>query len=201
MSSVSRDLPLKTSWTLYDHEKGTKTDYEKNTRMVGNFDNVIDFWSYFNSVPGPSSLFFQKETGKPYYMFNGKKREIASISLFRTGIEPRWEDPKNTNGSDLSLRKFYNKDMTPVVFLDNLWLFLSMACVGEQFTNSDTITGIRCIDSSIIASSKPLYRIELWFSDTKDITIRNKLEKEFINFLKLSTNDKLSYSEHNLNDI
>ena len=119
---LKQSLKLQTSWTLYDHEKSTNTDYDKSTRKIGSFDNIIDFWTFFNTVPGPSSLFFQKETGKPYYIFNEKKREIASISLFRTGVEPKWEDPKNIKGSEISLRKFYNKDLAPIIFLDNLYL-------------------------------------------------------------------------------
>jgi len=196
---LRKSLKLGTSWTIYDHEKSTNTDYDKSTRVIGSFDNIIDFWSYFKVLPGPSSLFFQKETGKPYYMYNNKKREVASISLFRTGVEPKWEDPQNINGSEISLRKFYNKDLPPIIFLDNLWLNLAISCIGEQFLRSEEITGCRVVDSSLVASGKPLYRIELWFKDQKKQDEIDTLDRQFKTFLKLTTNDKLTYNPREKN--
>ena len=195
---LKNSLKLTTSWTLYDHEKSTNTDYDKSTRKIGSFDNILDFWSIFNTVPGPSSLFFQKETGKPYYMYNDKKREVASLSLFRSDIEPKWEDPKNINGSEFSLRKFYNKDLAPIIFLENLWLNLAVACIGEQFFKAEDITGCRVVDSSLVSSGKPLYRIELWFYSQKTQDEIDILDKQFKLFLKLTINDKLSYQLHKL---
>ena len=197
---LKKSLKFETSWTFYDHEKSTNTDYDKSTRMIGSFDNIIDFWSFFNNIPGPSSLFYQKEHGKPYYIYKDKKREISSISLFRSGIEPKWEDPKNINGSEISLRKFYNKDLPPIVFLDNLWLNLIVSCIGEQFSKSEDITGCRVVDSSIIISGKPLYRIELWFSSQKTPEEINQLDLQFKSFLKLTSNDKLLYNIHEITE-
>ena len=49
---------------------------------------------------------------KPYYENdNGNGiREVSSISLFRKGILPKWEDPKNVNGGEFALRRFFKKN-------------------------------------------------------------------------------------------
>jgi hypothetical protein len=193
IESLAENLPLNDTWLFYDHTKTSNTDYETGTRILGTFDNVYDFWEYYNKLPGPSSLFYQTEYSKPYYMYGNKKREVSSISLFRRNIQPKWEDPKNKHGGELSLRKFYVDENTfnkPIQYLDNLWLLLCMAVVGEQFRHSEKITGIRVVDSS---NNTPLYRIELWFSE---IGLKDSFEQDLRKVLKLSLKDTLQFTSH-----
>ena len=190
---------LRSSWVLYDHIKSGETDYDKCTRIIGTFDNIESFWILFNNLYGPSDLFFQKEIGKPYYIIPKKddlseqKREISALSMFRSNILPKWEDPQNIVGGELSLKKFFSKDMSIIKYLDHLWLNTAMLCIGEQFTNSEKITGIRVVDSSVAATGKQLFRIEIWFNDP---SMKDILENEFRSMLNLDKNDKISYVSH-----
>jgi len=52
-----------------------------NLKHLIEFDTVEDFWSVWNVLIAPSKL----ATGSNYHMF-------------RTGIEPKWEDPVNARG-------------------------------------------------------------------------------------------------------
>jgi hypothetical protein len=190
---VNFKMKLNDTWVIYDHAKSSNHDYDESTRKIGSFDTIEGFWSFFNNLPKPSNLFYQSDTGKPYYTFNNDKREIASISLFRDGVEPKWEDPRNRDGGEVMLRKFYRRGIAPVEYLDTLWESLAMGCIGEQFRNSDTITGIRVVDSSITESDKPLYRIEMWFSD---LAYEKTLEDDFKTILNLPENDRIHIKHH-----
>lgn len=186
-------MKLNDTWIIYDHEKSDNQNYEKSTRKIGEFNTINGFWSFFNNIPKPSDLFYQRDTGKPFYNYNNEDREVASISMFRDGVLPEWEDPRNKHGGEIILRKFFRKGVAPVEYLDFLWETLAMGCVGEQFINSDNITGIRVVDSSMVNDDKPLYRIELWFSN---LDFKDSLEKDFKKILALPMSDKIHLKIH-----
>ena len=175
---------LKNTWVLWEHQKNNNLNYEQNTCELGNFDNIDDFWKYYNHYPYPRVIFCDG-TEKP--VITNPDREIASISLFKQGILPKWEDPKNKDGAEIAIRKFKSLEE-----LDNLWETISMLCIGEQFEMSDVINGIRVVDSSI-PNRKTLYRIELWFSDE---TYKDVIENSFKNILNLGPFVQLHYKEH-----
>jgi len=111
---------------------------------VAMISTVEEFWALYNFIQPASSL----TQGSDYY-------------LFKEGIRPMWEDPKNINGgrwhvkgfeherSDKFVKNPSNKSGTEVDIaekeqqqkskqhtkekLDNHWLELMMAVVGEQF--------------------------------------------------------------------
>lgn len=49
--------------------------------QVNRFDTVEDFWATLNHIEDP-----------------GKLRNGCDYSLFKSGIEPMWEDPANQSG-------------------------------------------------------------------------------------------------------
>lgn len=196
-------LKFQSKWIFYDHMKSEQFDYDECTRFIASFDNVSDFWSLINNLPKPSDLFYQKEIGKPHYIYKEDPREVSSISMFRDGIAPKWEDPLNRDGGEIALKKFfYNKNIVPIDYVDSLWIRLIINIIGEQFTNSLNITGIRVVDSyntDPLKSSdknKPLYRIEMWFTD---ISYKELYEKEIRSILNLAPNDKIIFKSHAYN--
>ena len=74
-----------------------------------------DFWHYFNALPKPSDVFsegkMRRRVGK-----EGEERVIESFALFKSGIEPSWEDDSNIRGGEWVIRK----QPQPVV-LDRWW--------------------------------------------------------------------------------
>jgi hypothetical protein len=185
---VKGKYKLKSEWTVYDHIKSGSDNYEANTRQIGNIETVEEFWSYYNEYPKPSQ-FFNNGLCKPT-MGN---REITSVSFFKKGILPKWEDPINKDGAEVAKRKFAKKE--PLAELDENWFELLLACIGEQIDES--ITGIRIVDSSSMSATsheyKVLYRIEMWFSDKNKRPI---IEEFFKNILTLDQK-LICYKEHN----
>lgn len=189
--------PLKSTWVLYDHTKSDSETYDANIRKICEFDTVIKFWQTFNNYPVPSKL-FNNNFYKP--VMNGK--EISSLSVFKKGIFPKWEDSANILGAEVSKRKFNKKN--PLNELDNNWLELLVECVSANIDNC--VTGIRVVDSSSVKKNevtntnefKLLYRIELWFSDCSR---KNIIETQFKTILNIDDPRYIIYKEHNIQPI
>lgn len=172
---------LSYKWILWEHQN-TNQNYEQNTREVGKFKTIEDFWKHYNNYPVPSKIFYNGYKPK----LANPTREISSLSLFKEGVFPKWEDPKNNSGADLAIRSFASLDQ-----LDYIWETMSMLCIGDQYTVPDDITGIRIVDSSI-PNKKVLYRIEIWFSDKNN---KELVEKDLKSKLSID-NIELFYKEH-----
>jgi hypothetical protein len=187
--NYNKDITLHSKWNIYDHIKCDKADYDKNTNLIGSCSTVFEFWNCYSKIPKPSQIFYSKENGKPYYMYNGTKREISAISVFRDGIFPKWEDPVNAKGSSFEYR--LSPD-TNIDQMDTMWLYISMYAMGLHFT--EQLTGYRIVDSSIMAQAKPLYKIELWFDND---AIVPQMEQKFRSLFKIDPGYKIITRKHN----
>ncbi|KAJ9534998.1 hypothetical protein QJQ45_029642 [Haematococcus lacustris] len=76
--------PLEQSWTLwFDNPtaKQTINKFGQTLKEVYTFDTVEDFWCLYNNIKTPGQL-----------------QPSATFMLFKQGIHPKWEDPKNEHG-------------------------------------------------------------------------------------------------------
>ena len=88
--------------------------YQNAVQKIGSFDSVEGFFGIYDHLVKPHSL--TSET------------HVTDYHLFREGISPTWEDPKNRNGGKWIVR------LRKVEGLASLyWEDLIMALVGEQF--------------------------------------------------------------------
>lgn len=197
--SLNENLyPLRNTWVVYDHTKSDNETYEASTRKISEFNNVINFWQIFNNYPTPSKL-FNNGIYRPIMKCIDGNKEISSISVFKKGILPKWEDPVNKHGAEFSKRKFNKKD--PLKEIDANWIDILMACIG--CTVDQSVTGIRVVDSSSpkknehtgVVEFKILYRIELWFDN---ISKKQIIEEQFKNILSVEDARTIYYKEHNI---
>jgi len=196
-SSINQ-YPLKYTWVLYDHTKSDSDTYEASTRKICEFNSVVKFWQIFNNYPKPS-LLFNNGNYRPTIKISGENKEISSISVFKKGIFPKWEDKININGAEVSKRKFNKKD--PLDELDQNWFDILIACIGGMVDLG--ITGIRVVDSSAHKKNefngnvdfKLLYRIELWFDN---VSKRHLIEEQFKNILNIDDVKSIYYKEHKI---
>jgi hypothetical protein len=188
---ITNIYPLKYTWILYDHIKSDNESYDLNMRNICEINDVIKFWQIFNNYPMPSKLF---NNGIHRPLMNS--REISSLSIFKKGILPKWEDSVNMYGAEISKRKFNKKN--PLEELDKDWINLLMLCLGS---NINGITGLRVVDSSSFKKNdstglldfKLLYRIELWFDNCSDRVI---MEEHFKTILNIDDSRLINYKEH-----
>lgn len=191
------------SLTIYDHIKGSEVNYGSCMKRIFTAPTRRDFLTVYYNYHRPSELFYQREKGKPYYtettitatknayLEQENHREVSSLSVFKNGVEPKWEDPRNAEGCDLSYRRIVPpKDgatRTSIQYLETLWDALIFAMLDEGFTHNEVVNGVRIVDSSNVEDNKALYRVELWLS-TKEAPKVELFEREMRAILDLEPN-------------
>jgi len=104
--------PLQNSWTLWFFKNDKGRSWEENQKPIITVSTVEDFWSLYNHVVVASRL----PPGSDY-------------SLFKEGISPDWEDPRNKAGG----RWIINMDKRRrAEYLDMSWLEIMFYLIGEQ---------------------------------------------------------------------
>ncbi|KAL2913423.1 eukaryotic translation initiation factor 4E [Polyrhizophydium stewartii] len=164
--------PLQNRWTLWfdapSSKKTTQKDWGQNLKKIVTIDSVEDFWGVYNNVVGTSEI----PTSSNYH-------------LFKEGIEPAWEDPANTRGGKWSFMLTKQKKGPE---LDKYWLHTMLACVGEQFTYGEEITG------AVVSIRKAQDRICVWTRHADEREKCLKIGEEFKALLP--TTDKIAFQSH-----
>ena len=84
-------------------------------------------------------------------------RQIEGFSVFREGVEPKWEDPMNENGGEWYFRRGMQLDK-----FDEFWEEIVLAMIGEVLDpGTEEICGVRIVDKS--RDNRRAYRLEVWF--------------------------------------
>ncbi len=65
-----------------------------------------------------------------------KEMQIDCFMLFRKGIRPEWEDPKNHSGGHY----LYQVKAPRREFVDTLWQNLYFTLIGETWPNSEHVS-------------------------------------------------------------
>nr|CCC90915.1 putative eukaryotic translation initiation factor 4e [Trypanosoma congolense IL3000] len=86
-------------------------DVTYDPTLVFRVDSISSFWRVFNNVPEP------KDMG------------IGTLYLFRDGINPKWEDPRNRDGGVVRVKL----DATTI---GEAWTVLLCRTVGESWSKS-----------------------------------------------------------------
>lgn len=98
---------------------------------------------------------------------------VNSISLFKSGIKPAWEDEVNEKGGDFSFRF---SDMT--MDIRDIWEKMVQEIVCENYPFLEELTGIRAIDKS--NNGKLTYKLEFWTKFSNQECEAGKALREFI---------------------
>ena len=104
--------PLQNAWTLWFFKNDKARSWEENQRPIITVTTVEDFWSLYNHIEVASRL----PAGSDY-------------SLFKEGIFPDWEDPRNAPGGRwmINVDKRQRSD-----YLDTYWLEILFFLIGEH---------------------------------------------------------------------
>ncbi|KRZ18291.1 Eukaryotic translation initiation factor 4E-3, partial [Trichinella zimbabwensis] len=106
--------PLQHTWVLWYLTNDRKINWHDRLKEVAAFNTVEDFWALYNYIQKASSL---PNNSDFYY--------------FKQGVRPMWEDPRNKNGGRWIIRIDRSEEGR---VLDECWLDLVMAVLGEQFS-------------------------------------------------------------------
>ncbi|MCJ1224790.1 eukaryotic translation initiation factor 4E [Toensbergia leucococca] len=131
--------PLMHEWTLWFTKPptGKGDNWSDLLKEVVTFDSVEEFWGVYNNITPTSELALKSD-----------------YHLFKKGIRPEWEDPQNKHGGKWAYQ-FKDKRGVPI---DELWLHIMLAAIGETLENQDDgeVMGV------VVNVRKGFYRIGLW---------------------------------------
>ena len=136
----------------------TTSSWEANLRTIGSYATVESFLGCFSKLHRPSQL-----------------DRHSSYHLFKDGIKPMWEDPRNANGGKWTITF---RQRNPAL-VDRSWLWLVLGLIGEEMDGEDETCGAVC-------SVKPRGdRIALWVRDRRDVEKVNRIGKKLLSLLEL----------------
>jgi len=177
-TAIATELTLCSPWTWWEHEHSGAY----NSTQLGSCDNIATFWRYFNNIPEPKT-FFTSKAGKRKLV---GRRKVDALSLFREGVKPEWEDPRNSSGGEVLFRS------ENLELVNSIWYELALAVVGQTIPLEEgEILGLRVLDKS--SKSKIEYRVEVWYSEGVDAVVL----KEMLGQMLSSVQDNLSFSVRN----
>jgi translation initiation factor 4E len=131
---------LNAEWTFwFDNPRLSPSgDWKDSLKKIGSFSTVSLFWSIFNNLKPTDAL-----------------SSNSNYSVFRTGVEPSWEDPANCDGGKFVLELSRNDAKTGK--LDECWLYTILAIIGETMDETgDQVNG------AVVSLRKNGWRIALW---------------------------------------
>eukprot|EP01103_Thecamoeba_quadrilineata_P012821 TRINITY_DN3402_c0_g1_i1.p1 TRINITY_DN3402_c0_g1~~TRINITY_DN3402_c0_g1_i1.p1 ORF type:complete len:241 (-),score=33.52 TRINITY_DN3402_c0_g1_i1:99-821(-) len=166
--------PLQNQWTWwYDNpgKKSSQSSWGAHLKKIITFDTVEDFWRLYNNIVPPSQLI----SGSDYH-------------LFKHGVEPKWEDPRNVKGGKW-IYNIQNKNGRD--HIDKLWLWTILSCIGEGFldTYNEEICGC------VVSVRKNQDRITLWTRSLNESAVVS-IGKSFKKALELNDCVVLGFQAH-----
>ncbi|XAR48934.1 hypothetical protein NMG60_11031927 [Bertholletia excelsa] len=159
---------LERKWTFwFDNQSKPKQGaaWGSALRQAYTFDTVEEFWGLYDQIFKPSRLPVN-----------------ADFHLFKTGIEPKWEDPECANGGKWTVTSGRKAD------LENMWLETLMALIGERFDEADQICGV-------VASVRQRHdKLALWTKTAANEAAQMSIGKKWKEIIDVS--DSITYSFH-----
>lgn len=130
------EMRLGDLWCLFYVSAKTGESALKGTydpTLVFRVDSVATFWKVFNNVSRPT------------------KMESCTLYFFRDGINPKWEDPANSDGGILRLK--LDRET-----IDDAWVWLLCRTIGESWSKSvrNTVNGVA------LKVRGSVYLLEVW---------------------------------------
>lgn len=166
---------LEYHWTLYvtRNKKKSSQDrslkaWEERLKLITTFKTAEDFWHVYNNLKVPTELY-----GRGDYL------------LFREGVQPEWEDPKNAEGGSWTYRTEYPEK------INEQWLHAQLALIGFSF--EELMEHVCGLEMSVRSKR---FRVSLWIDTTEEsvaLSIGNKFKEV------LGTEVTMEFKKHDIN--
>ena len=151
------DFSLQDTWCLYLHYKDLGKLYNDNVEKLIEINDVKTFWQTFNNIPKVYEIF---SDGNGIKKMKRNNATPCAYSFFRSNVFPCWEDDRNKDGFEFSIKNGNNLPK-----LQEEWLNSLLELISETQEIYKSITGMRIVDCTKYDSV--LYRMEFWI-DTED---------------------------------
>jgi len=177
------DLPLATAWNVSLNHKNKKDPKTPTGKVAypGYIKSLFGFWRAVNNLPLPTELVIKH------------RQELA---FFRNDVQPTWESPENKDGGFFRVvfdRSAYERKVSRnVMVLNETWIEVLMALVGETVPHAEYLTG---------CAFKPRQqedRIEIWTSDMRFVMDEQRAMEEYLSRL-MARFGRVEYVTHEEN--
>lgn len=198
------DILLPNQWVLYLYDKqlfkklanrpGFQAKPHKEICTISTLNDIIYILHLMGVKIDNDKI--ESAIGKNY----NKKYNLDcnDYIIMRKGIEPIWEDPKNSNGGTFTIKMSHNKGY-------NVWRTFIMYMIGETLCNDmNNINGITVsyisdgnnFSNHITTNNNNYTYIKIWDgkSDRTRDEFINILPSDILNMIK---NESLMYSQNN----
>lgn len=146
--------------------------YANAVQKIGSFDSVEGFFGIYDHLVKPHSL--------------TSDQAVTDYHLFREGVTPTWEDPKNKHGGKWIVRLRKVEGLASLYFEE-----LIMAFVGETFGD------VGCQVCGVVVSVRAQEDIlSVWTADARDEDAVAKIRDAIKAHLDLPTFVTLEYKRH-----
>ncbi|EMR08636.1 hypothetical protein PNEG_03112 [Pneumocystis murina B123] len=170
--------PLMHKWTLWftkpltPGQRANTTDaWADSLKEVITFDSVEEFWGIYNNIAKASQL-----------------PPKSDYHLFKTGVRPEWEDKQNQRGGRWS----YNNRDRRSVNIDELWLHIMLAAIGETLENE----GDNEVMGVVVNIRKGFVRLGLWTRSTSNEEVLRAIGKRFREAMKIPDKEMIEFYSH-----
>ena len=171
---------LGVTWCLWEKYQSsqfqTRENYAESLQIIYEFSTLDEFAMVWKLTPygSPSRLFFdvERQMGKKFQLDTAQDDTVTeSLFLFRKGVNPKWEDPHNKNGTSLIMEfKNYGSKI-----IDGIWKSLVFAMVGSTFPYPEQIMGLRVLDR---LKKHDSFKCEIWTSVSAVSSTKTKEENQ-----------------------
>ena len=122
--------PLQNAWTLWFFKNDKSKTWEENQRPIITVTTVEDFWSLYNHIEVVFKFEDQMIISMFTFQVSSKLPTGADYSMFKEGIFPDWEDPKNQDGGRWIIN--LDKRRPNRELMDTYWLEIMFFLIGEH---------------------------------------------------------------------
>jgi len=163
--------PLQNAWTLWFFKNDKSRTWEENQRPIITVTTVEDFWSLYNHIEVASRL----PPGTDY-------------SLFKEGIFPDWEDPRNQDGGRwiITLDKRQKEK-----YLDSYWLETIFYLIGEH-GDQDAYQ----VNGAVVNIRGRTDKLAVWLADATHQESVMRIGRMIKQRLGIDTNTTIGFNIH-----
>jgi translation initiation factor 4E len=160
-------MALQNSYNLSLRPTNAKSnDYASTILPVATFDSCDGFWSAFSRCPRPDATTTPVDT-----------------HIFKTGIQPIWEDEANRRGGKWIVR-------IPKGLAGHYWEQVVLSIIGEQFDVGNEICG------AVLSVRFSEDSIAVWNRHASNIDALHKIRDSLYRILKLPPICVIDYKPH-----
>lgn len=162
--------PLHNDWSWWFFKNDKSHNWQDNLKFITTFSSVEDFWAVYNHIQPVSQL----PTGCDY-------------SLFKTGIEPMWEDPANRKGG----RWLLQTERKQRTALDSYWMEVLLLLVGETLgEDADEVCG------AVVQVRNKGDKLAIWTRSALKMEVVLRIGAKFKEALNLPPSVVIGYQSH-----